>query len=89
MVQWWTVAVKSLTLLSFFHCSGSIGLEQFADALAAVANLSSRYTIGSDHTQFGVILYSHIIHNSHDEDVIALDEYSDSANLTRAILSLP
>ena len=80
---------EEFDIIVLLDCSGSIGQEDFTDALAAVANLSSRYTIGSDHTQFGVILYSHVIHNSRDEDVIALDEYSDSANLTRAILSLP
>ena len=80
---------EEFDIIVLLDCSGSIGQEDFIDALAAVANLSSRYTIGSDHTQFGVILYSHVIHNSRDEDVIALDEYSDSANLTRAILSLP
>ena len=80
---------EEFDIIVLLDCSGSIGQEDFTDALAAVANLSSRYIIGSDHTQFGVILYSHVIHNSCDEDVIALDEYSDSANLTRAILSLP
>ena len=80
---------EEFDIIVLLDCSGSIGQEDFTDALAAVANLSSRYTIGSNHTQFGVILYSHVIHNSRDEDVIALDEYSDSANLTRAILYLP
>ena len=80
---------EQFDIIVLLDSSDSIGADQFADALAAVANLSSRYTIGSDYTRFSVILYSHIIHNTRDEDVIALDEYSDSANLTAAILSLP
>ena len=86
-------AVKSCSeafdIIVLLDSSGSIGDAQFADALTAVANLSNRYTIGSNYTRFGVILYSHIVHSTLDEDVIALDEYTDSANLTAAILSLP
>ena len=80
---------EEFDIIVLLDSSGSIGAGQFADALTAVANLSSRYTIGSDYTRFSVILYSHIIHNTREEDVIALDEYSDSASLTAAILSLP
>ena len=80
---------EAFDIIVLLDSSGSIGDAQFADACTAVANLSSRYTIGSDYTRFGVILYSDIVHNTRDEDVIALDEYTDSANLTAAILSLP
>ena len=80
---------EQFDIIVLLDSSGSIGAGQFTEALTAVANLSSRYTIGSDYTRFSVILYSHIIHNTREEDVIALDEYSDSANLTAAILSLP
>ena len=77
---------EAFDIIVLLDSSGSIGDAQFAFALTAVANLSSRYTIGSDYTRFGVILYSHVVHVAH---VIALDEYTDSANLTAAILLLP
>ena len=80
---------EAFDIIVLLDSSGSIGDAQFADARTAVADLSSKYTIGSNYTRFGVILYSHTVHSTRDEDVIALDEYTDSANLTAAILSLP